>query len=42
MEKAKRYDEEFKKGTVKYVMENHKAVSQVARAVGINVNTLHG
>ncbi len=34
---AKRYWE-----TVKYIVENHKAVAQVAREVGVNENTLHG
>lgn len=42
MAKGKRYDEEFKKETVKYVLENNKPVAQVAREVDINENTLHG
>lgn len=37
-----RYDESFKKETVRYILENHKAVAQVAREVGVNENTLHG
>lgn len=41
MPKGKRYDEEFKKETVKYVLENHKPVAQVAREMDINENTLH-
>ncbi len=39
---GKRYDESFKKETVKYIVENNKAVAQVAREVGVNENTLHG
>lgn len=42
MAKGKRYDEEFKKETVKYILENNKPVAQVAREVDINENTLHG
>jgi transposase len=38
---GKRYDEAFKMETVKYIMENHKSVAQVAREVGVNDNTLH-
>lgn len=41
MPKGKRYDEEFKKETVKYVLENRKPVAQVAREMDINENTLH-
>jgi transposase len=40
--KGKRYDESFKKETVKYIAENNKSVAQVAREVGVNENTLHG
>ncbi|WP_249365325.1 IS3 family transposase [Cytobacillus citreus] len=39
---GKRYDETFKKETVKYILENNKPVAQVARETGINTNTLHG
>ncbi len=39
---GKRYDESFKKETVKYIAENNKSVAQVAREVGVNENTLHG
>ncbi|WP_249365496.1 IS3 family transposase [Cytobacillus citreus] len=39
---GKRYDETFKKETVKYILENNKPVAQVARETGININTLHG
>jgi transposase len=39
---GKRYDEPFKKETVKYIAENNKTVAQVAREVGVNENTLHG
>ncbi|UOY92385.1 transposase [Ectobacillus sp. JY-23] len=38
----KRYEESFKKETVKYIAENNKSVAQVAREVGVNENTLHG
>jgi transposase len=38
---GKRYDEAFKKETVKYIIENNKAVAQVARETGVNENTLH-
>ena len=39
---GKRYDETFKKETVKYIVENHKPIAQVARETGVNTNTLHG
>lgn len=39
---GKRYDETFKKETVKYILENQKPVAQVARETGVNTNTLHG
>ncbi|MDP4086707.1 MAG: transposase [Bacillota bacterium] len=39
---GKRYDETFKKETVKYIAENHKSISQVSRETGVNSNTLHG
>lgn len=41
MSNGKRYDETFRKETVKYVLENNKSVSQVAREMGVNTNTLH-
>lgn len=37
-----RYDETFKKETVKYILENNKPIAQVARETGVNTNTLHG
>ncbi|NPC91363.1 transposase [Bacillus sp. WMMC1349] len=39
---GKRYDESFKKETVKYIAEHNKPVAQVAREVGVNENTVHG
>lgn len=39
---ARRYEEEVKIETVKYICEHNKSVTQVAREVGVNVNTLHG
>ncbi len=36
MARGKRYEE-----TVKYILENNKAVAQVARETGVNENTLH-
>ncbi|MFB6465426.1 transposase [Cytobacillus sp. Hz8] len=39
---GRRFEEEFKIETVKYISENNKPVAQVAREVGVNVNTLHG
>jgi transposase len=39
---GKRYDESFKKETVKYIVKNNKSVSQVARETGLNENTLLG
>lgn len=39
---GKRYDETFKKETVKYILENNKPIAQVARETGVNSNTLHG
>lgn len=41
MARGNRYDETFKKETVKYVLENNKPVAQVAREMGINKQTLH-
>jgi transposase len=42
MAKGRQFDEAFKIETVKYLSENNKPVAQVAREVGVNVNTLHG
>ncbi|MED3078913.1 transposase, partial [Bacillus wiedmannii] len=38
----KQYEEEFKRHSVKHVLQTGKAVAQVARELGISVNTLHG
>ncbi|WP_459580421.1 transposase, partial [Bacillus thuringiensis] len=38
----KQYEEEFKRQSVKHVFQTGKAVAQVARELGISVNTLHG
>ncbi|WP_267965683.1 IS3 family transposase [Priestia flexa] len=38
---GKRYDEAFKKETVKYIAENNKSVAQVAREMDVNENTLY-
>lgn len=40
-ENGKRYDETFKKETVKYILENNKPVAQIARETGVNTNTLY-
>lgn len=37
---VKKYDEEFKKQTVPYLMEEEKSISQVAREIGISTSTL--
>ncbi|PEP99087.1 hypothetical protein CN585_23745, partial [Bacillus toyonensis] len=42
MGKIKQYEEEFKRQSVKHVFQTGKAVAQVARELGISVNTLHG
>jgi transposase len=42
MAKGRKFEEEFKIETVKYISEKNKPVAQVAREVGVNVNTLHG
>ena len=39
---GKRYDEAFKIETVKYISENNKSVTQVAREIDVNPNTLFG
>jgi transposase len=41
-ENGKRYDETFKKETVKYIAENNKPIAQMAGETGVNTNTLHG
>ncbi|QDF27038.1 IS3 family transposase (plasmid) [Bacillus tropicus] len=38
----KQYEEEFKRQSVKHVLQTGKAVAQVARELGISVNTLYG
>jgi transposase len=38
----KRYDEDFKKQTVQYLVSEGKSVAQVARELKISVDTLHG
>ncbi|WP_339164441.1 transposase [Siminovitchia sp. FSL W7-1587] len=40
-ENGRRYDETFKKETVKYILENNKPVAQIARETGVNTNTLY-
>lgn len=42
MGKIKQYKEEFKRQGVKHVFQTGNAVAQVARELGISVNTLHG
>lgn len=38
---GKRYEESFKKETVKYITENNKSVAQVAREIDVNENTVY-
>ena len=40
-EKNKKYPAEFKESSVKLAVESEESVAQVARNLGINVNTLH-
>ncbi|WP_339161628.1 transposase [Siminovitchia sp. FSL W7-1587] len=40
-ENGRRYDETFKKETVKYILENNNPVAQIARETGVNTNTLY-
>ncbi len=40
--KKQRYDEDYKRQTVEYILEQRKSVSQVARELDISANTLHG
>ncbi len=42
MAKGRKFEEEFKIETVKYISDNNKSVAQVAKEVGVNVNTPHG
>ncbi|PGM92004.1 transposase [Bacillus cereus] len=42
MRKIKQYAEEFKRQSVKHIFQTRKSVAQVARELGISVNTLHG
>ncbi|PEF60576.1 hypothetical protein CON35_30110 [Bacillus cereus] len=42
MGKVKQYEEEFKRQSVKHIFQAGKAVAQVARELGVSVNTLHG
>ncbi|MES5943804.1 MULTISPECIES: transposase [unclassified Bacillus cereus group] len=42
MGKVKQYEEEFKRQSVKHILQTGKTVAQVARELGISVNTLHG
>ena len=42
MPRGRQFGEAFKIETVKYMSENNKPVAQLAREVGVNVNTLHG
>jgi transposase len=40
--KHRKYTEEFKKSSAKLAMESEESVTQIARNLGINENTLHG
>ncbi|PGQ04422.1 transposase, partial [Bacillus cereus] len=42
MGKVKQYEEEFKRQSVKHILQTGKAVAQVARELGVSVNTLYG
>lgn len=42
MGKIKQYEEEFKRQSVKHIFTSGKSVAQVARELGVSVNTLHG
>lgn len=40
--KKQKYDAEYKRQTVEYILEQRKSVAQVARELDISANTLHG
>ncbi|MGG3847066.1 transposase [Aeribacillus composti] len=40
--KQRRYEDNFKRQTVRYMLEEAKSVAQVVRELKINENTLHG
>jgi transposase len=43
MGQVKQYEEEFKRQSVNHILQTgEKTVAQVARELGISVNTLHG
>ncbi|MED2935178.1 transposase [Bacillus wiedmannii] len=42
MGKVKQYEKEFKRQSVQHILQTGKAVAQVARELGVSVNTLHG
>jgi transposase len=42
MGQVKQYEEEFKRQSVSHILQTGKTVAQVARELGISVNTLHG
>ncbi|HDR8072563.1 TPA: transposase, partial [Bacillus cereus] len=42
MGQVKQYEEEFKRQSVNHMLQTGKTVAQVARELGISVNTLHG
>lgn len=42
MGKVKQYEEEFKRQSVKHILQTGKSVAQAARELGVSVNTLYG
>jgi transposase len=42
MRKLKKYDEDYKRQTVQYILETGKPIAQVARELDISSNTIHG
>ena len=42
MRKVKKYDDEFKRETIRLVKSSSKTKSAIARDLGIGPNTLHG
>jgi transposase len=40
--RKQKHDEDYKRQTVEYILEQRKSVAQVARELDISVNTLHG